>query len=186
MPKPSKYLKGQLLLDNGKLQGSYFARTVILICQHDADGAFGLVLNRCTKHSLGDALVANLPNRLRQLPLFQGGPVQQQEVYFLHSAPALLDANVMPNLSLSHSLDTLADIGESYAIDQKVKVFAGYAGWAAGQLEDEMSLDTWTTHPASIELVYNDTPQNLWKNILQSKGGFYRLLADSPEDPSLN
>ena len=179
-------LKGRLILDKGKLVGTFFARSVILICQHDNDGAFGLVLNRKTPHSVGDALVADLPETMRKLPIFQGGPVQQEEVCFLHSSQTLLNANVMPNLSLSHSIDILHDIGDSFASHEKVKVFAGYAGWAGGQLEDEMGLDTWTTFPASLDLVYSTQPEKLWQSIMMKKGGIYRLLAQSPEDPSLN
>ena len=186
MPKPSHYLKGQLILDHGKLQGSFFHRTVILICQHDAEGAFGLVLNRATGHNIGEALVANLPEPLKSLPLYHGGPVQQQALSFLHSDTFLPEANVMPNLNLSHSIDLLADLGESYSPTQKISIFAGYAGWAAGQLEDEMARDTWVTYPATLDLVYPADPGKLWQAILKEKGGKYRLLADAPEDLSWN
>src|SRR6267378_4343158 len=66
MPKSSKSLKGQMLLDSGRLQGSFFQRSVILICQHDAEGAFGLILNRGTGNKVGEAVVANLPDTLKQ------------------------------------------------------------------------------------------------------------------------
>ena len=186
MAEASKYLQGQLILDNGKLHGSYFSRSVILVCQHNSDGAFGLVLNRSTEHSVGDALEADLPDALLQLPLFQGGPVQQREVWFLHSDQFLLNTNVMPNLNFGNSLDTLSELGESYSSTQRLKVFSGYAGWASGQLEDEMGLDTWMTHPASLDLIYHSQAELLWQNILRSKGGKYRILAESPEDPSWN
>jgi putative transcriptional regulator len=186
MPKKLKSLKGQLLLDQGKLAGSFFHRTVILICQHDAEGAFGLVLNRTTGHNVGEALVALLPDNLKQLPLYHGGPVQQQAMSYLHSDAFLPEANVMPNLSLGHSLDALMDLGDSFSPSQKIKVFAGYAGWAPGQLEDELRRDTWMIHPASLELVYHVDPGQLWPSILRQKGGLFRLLADAPEDLSWN
>src|SRR4051794_8783012 len=93
-----KSLKGQLILDNGRLTGSFFHRTVILICQHDADGAFGLILNRSTKNKIGDALVAKLPETLKTEPLYLGGPVQPQALSYLHNDAYLPEANVMPNL----------------------------------------------------------------------------------------
>ena len=65
MPEKKTYLKGQLLLDSGQLQGSFFARTVVLICQHDAEGAFGLVLNRATGDTVGEKVVADLPESLK-------------------------------------------------------------------------------------------------------------------------
>jgi len=186
MPAQHKSLKGQLLLDNGKLRGSFFQRTVILICQHDTEGAFGLVLNRSTGKEVGEALVADLSSSLKSQPLFLGGPVQPQAMSFLHSDSFLPDANVMPNLQLEHSLDTLIELGEGYAPARQVKVFAGYAGWSPGQLDDEMKRLTWLTHPASLELVFYPKPADLWKLILAEKGWKYRLLADQPEDLSWN
>jgi putative transcriptional regulator len=186
METTGKSLKGQLILDQGKLRGSFFHRTVILICQHDAEGAFGLVLNRSTNNQVGNAVVANLPTSLKEETLYLGGPVQPQALSYLHHDAYLPDANVMPNLNLGHSLDSLLEIGESFSSTQQVKVFAGYAGWSPGQLDDEMKRDTWMTHPASLELVFHSQPNELWQFILREKGWKYKLIAEAPEDPSLN
>jgi putative transcriptional regulator len=186
MDSSQKSLKGQLILDNGKLRGSFFHRTVILICQHDSEGAFGLVLNRSTKNKVGEAVVANLPDTLKEETLFLGGPVQPQALSYLHNDTYLPDANVLTNLSLGHSLDSLVDLGESYSSTVRLKIFAGYAGWSPGQLEDEMKRDTWMTHPASLELVFHPNPEQLWPSILKEKGWKYKLIAESPEDPSWN
>ena len=181
-----KSLKGKLLLDNGKLAGSFFHRTVLLICQHDPEGAFGLVLNRTTQNKVGEALVANLPDPLKEEPLYLGGPVQAQALSFLHHDIFLPEANVIPNLNLGHSLDSLVEIAESFSPSKKVKVFAGYAGWSPGQLDDEIKRDTWMTHPASLDLVFHATPEQHRQVIVRSKGGAFRLLAEAPDDPSLN
>ena len=181
-----KSLKGQFILDQGKLQGSFFHGTVILICQHDAEGAFGLVVNRSTGNKVGDALVANLPDTLKEQPLFLGGPVQPQALSYLHTDTYLPDANVMPNLMLDHSLDTLVELAEGFSPTQKTKIFAGYAGWSPGQLDDEMKRDTWMTHPASLDLVFHPRPEEVWKMILRDKGFKYRLVAEAPDDLSWN
>jgi putative transcriptional regulator len=186
MQELSKSLKGQLILDNGKLRGSFFHRTVILICQHDGEGAFGLVLNRSTNNKVGEAVVADLPEVLKDETLYLGGPVQPQALSYLHSDAYLPDANVMPNLALGHSLESLVDIGESFSTTHKLKVFAGYAGWSAGQLDEEMKRDTWLVHPASLELVFTKKPENLWQSILEHKGWKFRLIAEAPEDLSWN
>jgi len=186
MSETEKFLKGQLLLDSGQLRGSFFQRTVVLICQHDPEGAFGLVLNRNTGTIAGDMIVADLPDRLKKCPLYLGGPVQPSALSFLHSDAFIPDANVLPNLSLGHSLDGLIDLGESFSSTQKVKLFAGYAGWGSGQLEDEMKRKAWLTHPASLDLVFDVNPDQLWQRILSHKGWQYRLLAQMPEDPSRN
>jgi putative transcriptional regulator len=186
MAATDKFLKGQLLLDSGQLVGSFFQRTVVLICQHDAEGAFGLVLNRLTDNKAGEMVLAELPESLKPSPLYLGGPVQPGALSFLVSDSFLPDGNVIPNLSLGHSIDTLREIGESFSATQKVKLFAGYAGWSPGQLEDEIRRNAWVTHPASLELVFDTEPQLLWARILRTKGWKYRLLAQMPEDPSLN
>src|SRR5256714_12754620 len=162
MTEPEKYLKGQLLLDSGQLRGSFFQRTVVLICQHDAEGAFGLVLNRSTGSNVGDTIVADLPDSLKSCPLYLGGPVQPSALSFLHTDAFIPDANVLPNLSLGHSVDSLMELGESFSSERKLKLFAGYAGWSPGQLEDEMKRKAWLTHPASLELVFDSKPEDLW------------------------
>jgi len=187
MATKTKFMQGQLLLDSGQLGGSFFARTVVLICQHDAEGAFGLVLNRLTGNKVGEALVANLPEQLKLCPLHLGGPVQPTALSFLHTDAFLPDANVIPNLGLGHSLDSLVEIGESFSTERKVKMFAGYAGWSPGQLESELQRKAWLTHPASLELVFETPPQELWGKILKSKGGpKNRLLSQMPDDLSWN
>jgi len=65
-------------------------------------------------------------------------------------------------------------------------MFAGYAGWSPGQLEDEIKRKAWLTHPASLELVFDTSPEELWRKILSRKGWKHRLLSQMPEDPSLN
>jgi len=170
---------------------------VVLICQHDAEGAFGLVLNRATGSSVGEMIVADLPETLKSFPLYLGGPVQPSALSFLHSdnfmpevdaIPNLGEgeANVIPNLSLGHSMDTLLEIGGSFSPTRKIRMFAGYSGWSPGQLEDEMKRKAWLTHPASLELVFDTDPEKLWQTILRRKGWKYRLLAQMPDDLSLN
>ncbi len=186
MSETGKFLKGQLLLDSGQLRGSFFQRTVVLICQHDPEGAFGLVLNRSTGTKAGDMIVADLPEALKTCPLYLGGPVQPSALSFLHSDSFIPDANIIPNLSLGQSLDTLVEIGESFSSSYRLRMFAGYAGWSPGQLEEEMKREAWLTHPASLELVFDSKPEELWQKILRQKGWKYRLLSQMPEDPSLN
>lgn len=181
-----KNLKGQLLLDGGKLNGSFFHRTVVLVCEHNAEGALGLVLNRSSENKVGEMIVANLPDALKEQALFLGGPVQPAALSFLHSDTFIPGANVITNLNLGHSLDTLVDIGESFSSTQKVKVFAGYSGWSPGQLEEEMKRGAWLVHPASLDLIFKIEPANLWKTILDKKGWQYRLTGQTPEDLSWN
>jgi putative transcriptional regulator len=181
-----KSLKGKLLLDGGKLHGSWFHRAVVLICQHDAEGAFGLVLNKPSPATVGDALVADLPEVLQEEDLFVGGPVQSSALSFLRGDSFLPDANVIPGLNLDHSLEELIELGGSFSPTQQIKVFAGYAGWAPGQLDDEMKRKSWLLHPATVEHVFHSDPEELWREILKTKGWNFKLLADQPEDINWN
>jgi putative transcriptional regulator len=79
------------------------------------------------------------------------------------------------------------EIGESFSVAKKVRLFAGYAGWSPGQLENEMKRKSWLTFPASVELVFDTPPEQLWPRILKSKGGWKnKLLSQMPEDLSSN
>jgi putative transcriptional regulator len=186
MDRAHKSMQGQLLLDGGKLQRSFFQRTVVLICQHDSEGAFGLILNRATPNTVGEAIVANPPDRIKAQPLFIGGPVQPDALSFLHSENFAPQPNIMMNVSLGHSLDALMDLGESYSQQTKLRLFAGYAGWTAGQLDNELARRDWLMHPASLDLIFDTDPAELWKKILRQKDIKGRLLAESPEDLSWN
>lgn len=180
------YLKGQLLLDSGQLAGSFFQRTVVLICQHDAQGALGLVLNRVTDSKAGDMIEGDLPEALKEHLLYLGGPVQPSALSYLHTDAFIPDADVLPNLALGHSLEGLVELGESFSPTRQVRLYAGYAGWSAGQLEDEIKREAWIAHPATVDLVFDPEPEQLWRKILRLKGGRFRILAQMPEDPSTN
>jgi putative transcriptional regulator len=186
MKHEAKSLQGQLLLDGGNLAGSWFHRTVVLICQHDPQGAFGLVLNRPTENKLSEVLATDLPDALKSEIVYVGGPVQPEALSYLHSDALLADGNVLAGLQLGHSVEELVSLSEGFSTSRKVRLFAGYAGWSAGQLDDEMRRRAWLTHPASLALVFDLPPAQLWPAILRQKGWRQRLLADSPEDASVN
>lgn len=187
MPEKFKSLRGQLLLDSGQLTGSFFHRTVLLICQHDEEGAFGLVLNRPTNNKVEEALVADLPDSIKDQLLYLGGPVQPNALSYLFTDTFLPDASVLPNLDLGHSLENLIELGQSFSPNQQVRLFIGYAGWAPGQLDDELKRQAWVTHPASIDLVFQSDSKDLWRQILRQKDDWrFRMLSDLPDDLSWN
>jgi putative transcriptional regulator len=188
MPSSESSLAGMLLLDGGSLRGSYFHRSVVLICSHDAEGAFGLVLNRPTETLLEAAFDRTLPSSLRQRPLFGGGPVQPSALSVLHSGTAEPPAKqALPGVVLHHDLEELIRQGKRPEAGLSLRVFAGYAGWSAGQLDGEMKRKAWLTHPATPDLVFDVPPATLWQHILRIRNSWRdRLLAMSPEDFSLN
>jgi putative transcriptional regulator len=182
-----KSMRGQLLLDGGNLAGSFFHRAVVLICQHDREGAFGLVLNRKSGGKVGELIVADMPEALRDEAVYLGGPVQASALSYLHSDADVVEGNVFSNVALGHSLETMVELTEASPVGQRLRVFAGYSGWAPGQLEDELKRGAWVTHPASVELVFNAETDALWRSILLSRAEWqFRLLANAPEDIGSN
>jgi putative transcriptional regulator len=179
-------LKGKLLLDGGKLQGSFFHRSVVLICEHNADGAMGLVLNRQTENDVSEVILEELPDSVQNQTLFLGGPVQPDALSYLHSDRYLADSNVFDNLRVGHALEELIEVGESFSPTKRLRVFAGYAGWEEGQLDSEMEQGAWLTHTGDLDLIFNVDPEQLWKRILVAKGGLFRLISEAPEDLSRN
>lgn len=187
MTKSPHSLQGQLLLDGGKLRGSCFHRSVVLVCQHDAGGAFGLVLNRPSDNKVGEVIEGDLPEALHDQTLFGGGPVQPAALSYLHTGGTLPAANIMGTLSVGHDLQELIALGQDEATRRQLRVFAGYAGWGPGQLDDEMRREAWLVEPAQMELIFDTPPADLWSHILRGRGEWQgRLLAASPDDLSWN
>ena len=136
----------------------------------------------------GDLLDESLPDGVDREPLYWGGPVQPQALCCLvhHSSiGAGADGFVVPGLRLAHALGDLGTT-DTGADAVRYRFFAGYAGWAAGQLDNEMDHEAWLTHPASLDLVFHPDPVDLWQTILRRKGPEYRLLAATPEDVTRN
>lgn len=179
------YLQGKLILDSGKLTGSFFDKSVILICRHDASGAFGLMLNRPLKKNLGKALEEKVSAEAAKLPLFLGGPVQPEYLSFVAETESQLEYEVLPRITVGHSLHDL----QMYLEEKKkarVHAFAGYAGWSPGQLENEIKSGSWIVHHGATDLIFFSKPDQLWRQVLKQKGGVYHLCAECPDDPSLN
>jgi putative transcriptional regulator len=180
-------LKGHLLLDGGKLGGSAFFRSVVLICQHDSNGAFGLVLTQPSDRRLEDILPLELPPHLGGLTVFHGGPVQPNAFSFLHFHPQKPTGNVLEHLSLGHEPESLGLVGSEWTEDQRLFAFAGYAGWSPGQLDDEMRRDSWLHQPATPGMFADLDPSVLWRRLLLERQDWQsRLLAESPEDLTWN
>lgn len=177
-------LRGRLLISSGGLFDPNFRHTVVLIGQHNADGALGVVLNRALDVTVQEAVPVLSHLVPAGEPLFQGGPVQP-------ASPVLLVELAQPELAdilIFGSVGFL--VGEISADVQpdivRARVFAGYSGWGPGQLEEEMAGDTWILDPAREDDVFTDAPDLLWSRILQRKGPEYRSLSRMPYDPTMN
>ena len=186
MGATSPSLKGNLLLDGGGLVGSFFHRTVVLVCEHDAKGAFGLVLNKVTEKRLDELLDEFVPTGLRELQLCLGGPVQPSAFSYLYVPLFGIPGSVLEDVSLGHSMEELLPISQGTSLNQRIKLFAGYAGWSPGQLDAEMERKSWISVPATRSWVFHPDPENLWKHIIRTLDWPQRFLADAPDDLSNN
>ncbi len=181
-----KSLKGQLLLDGGKLSGSFFHRAVVFVCQHDSEGAFGLIVNRPTENTIQELSSEVIPESLEGTLVHVGGPVQPGALSFLVADSHLDSDQIIPNVSLGHSFEHLIELTEPFSAQREIRLFSGYSGWSPGQLDDEIQSGAWMIQPATRKLLFDHDANNLWRYIMYQQGWEERLLADSPDDLSTN
>ena len=176
-------LQGQLLVASPSLLDPNFRRTVVLVTEHGDQGAAGLVLNRPS-----DAAVQDVVPQLEWLAapeerVFIGGPVEQNAVLVLAEFEDPQDSPV----TVFGDLGFVAlDEEDDAAPVRRRRIFAGYAGWGEGQLEEELDRDDWILEPALPDDVFADDADGLWGGVLRRKGGVFQLVARMPEDPSVN
>jgi putative transcriptional regulator len=174
----SESLRGRLLIAAPSLF-DYFRRSVVLVLAHNDEGAMGIVLNRASEAEVSDAVpaLAELTDAGELVRL--GGPVSPEAVVALgdFDDPTEASTGVVGPLGV-------LDPDLPHDSLRRVRVYAGYAGWAPGQLEDEIEQDAWIVATASPDDPFSE--DDLWAAALQRRGGPYALLATMPADPSLN
>jgi len=178
-------LAGQLLLASPTLSDPNFKRAVVLVGVHNEEGAMGVVLNRPSDTTVIEAVPVLEPAVDFEEPVFVGGPVQPSSVVllaeFLEPDPAALI--VLGRIGFPSNETDIDGLAESTT---RRRVFAGYAGWGGGQLDEELAQGDWIVHPALPDDVFTESPEQLWAQVLERKGGSYALLARMPTDPSMN
>lgn len=177
-------LKGHLLIAGPGLVDPNFRRTVILVGEHSAEGALGVVLNRASDATVDEAIpeLAELADDLGSVHV--GGPVQP-------SAIVVLADFVDPDRASVLVLDSVGFLPSEVDPDalgelRRARVYAGYAGWGPGQLDGELEEGSWIVEPALAEDVFTADPEELWSDVLRRKGGPFGVLVLMPPDPSLN
>jgi len=177
-------LQGQLLIASPGLLDPNFRRTVVLVTEHNEEGAAGLVLNRPSPTEVAEVVPQLEPLVEDGEQVWVGGPVQPNAVLVLGEFLDPDDAAVPLFGSLGFpSLDEPDDV---VPVTTRRRVFAGYAGWGSGQLEDELAREDWIVEPALPDDAFTEAPDELWRDVLRRKGGIYELVSRMPEDPSVN
>jgi putative transcriptional regulator len=178
-------VRGQLLIAGPALLDPNFWRTVVLVVEHSDDGAFGLVLNRPSETTVGEAVPEITELADSDEILFIGGPVQPSAVIVLGRFEDPGDAVLL-------AFDDVGVLGAGPSPEElsagliAARAFVGHAGWGPGQLDDELERGDWILDTARLEDAFCSEPEALWSSVLARKGGRYALLARMPPDPSLN
>jgi putative transcriptional regulator len=178
-------VRGQLLVAGPALLDPNFWRTVVLIVEHNDEGALGLVLNRPSETSVGEAVpqLGDLLDPTQQL--FIGGPVQPSSVIVLAEFEDPADAALI-------AFDDVGVLGTGPSAEQLTagiragRAFLGHAGWGPGQLDGELERGDWILEPAMLDDAFSVEARRLWSEVLTRKGGSYALVARMPADPSMN
>jgi putative transcriptional regulator len=182
-----KSLTGHFLVASPHLRDPNFAHTVVLMLQHEEQGALGVIVNRPGDKTVDEVwkMIGSEPCGCEQL-VHVGGPVPGPLIA-LHDQKKLAEREVLPGLYLSMQKDAIDSLVRR--TKAKFRLFSGNAGWGGGQLENEMGVGGWLTSPASVIQVFAD-PEGLWKTVCGEIGR--RIIAPNippermPKDPSMN
>jgi putative transcriptional regulator len=181
-------LVGQLLVATPVLRDPNFERTVVLLVAHEHSGAIGVVLNRATEVPVREVLGSWGGIVTEPSVVFEGGPVQPEAAICL----ARVKTGTTELRGFSRVLGPIGTVDltrdPETMRDQllSVRVFAGYAGWGPGQLEDEIATGAWLTYASLPGDPFTDRPEDLWAMVLRRQGGLHAAIAIYPPDPTLN
>jgi len=177
--------RARLLVADPELLDPNFARTVVLVLEHNDDGALGLVLNRPRLVSAAEAVPPWGDRLAWPAHLHNGGPVSRDSIIGLGRGPAEPAEGISPLLGRLGVVDLHRDPGDLPGVDE-VRLFAGYAGWMAGQLEAELAAGGWLVVDALEDDVCSPDPEGLWRAVLARQGGLTGLLGGYPDDAGMN
>lgn len=183
--KQLKPAPGVLLLAEPFMESPEFRRSVVLVTEHNENGTMGFILNR--------KLAIKPTQAIEDFPefedtLFYGGPVSTELLFYVHTLGDMLEGSieVMKDVYMGGDFETLKDLLRQGKVKtSQIRFFAGYSGWTAGQLKRELKDHSWIVTSGLKKFVMKDN-NNLWKNILKGLGGKYAMIAEFPEDPTLN
>lgn len=179
--------KGILLIAEPALTGDVsFNRSVVLLAEHNEEGSVGFILNKPLDYHVSDLITEiTVP-----LQVFNGGPVEQDNLYFIHKVPHLIDNSVEISDGIYWGGDfdkTIELINQEVITEKDIRFFLGYSGWASLQLDQELLSKSWILVPNQYESdIIQKSTKAFWKEHMLELGGDYLLWSNAPENPSLN
>lgn len=184
-------IQGSFLVASNQLRDPNFYRTVVLMLEHNSESAMGLIVNRPSAVTVGKVLAQHSPVNSLQTPVYQGGPVSESSLFVLHNYVTLAkqDQEIAPGVFLVGSEESFDElIRRELPVDKSIKfrLICGYAGWGAGQLEQEIIRGDWHVLPADGRLVLEEDPYGLWEVCTRKFKRATRVLPHDVKNPEWN
>tara|TARA_B100000989_G_C19485994_1_gene447478 strand:- start:36 stop:587 length:552 start_codon:yes stop_codon:yes gene_type:complete len=179
--------KGKILIAKPSIIGDVsFNRAIILIVDHSNEGSIGFILNKPMDFELGDLI----PEIKSNFPIYNGGPVQQDNLYFIHKLPKLIPESIeiSEGLYWSGNFEKVSKLITAGKINQaEIRFFLGYSGWDVDQLNSELDSNTWILSENNYQdKIIQEVDPSFWKKKMLDMGGEYSLWSNAPENPSFN
>jgi len=181
-----KLTKGKLLIaEPAILNDASFNRSVILLSEHNEEGSIGFILNKPSDFTLHDLI----PEIESDLIIYNGGPVSQENLYFVHRVPDLIpdSIKIAEGIYWGGNFDKVQHLLEQGLLKKiDIRFFLGYSGWSKDQLQSELDTTSWVVIDNTYTNIFDISDDSVWKENLLNFGGEYRLWANAPENISLN
>lgn len=182
-----KPTKGKLLIAEPALTGDVaFSRSVVLLAEHSPEGSVGFILNKPLNYTICDLI----PEITVPFKVFNGGPVEQDNLYFIHKVPHLVEDSIEISDGIfwgGHFEKIITLINDKRITEQDIRFFLGYSGWSSRQLDQELSSKSWVVVKNTYESdILEKASIAFWKEKMVELGGNYLLWSNTPENPSLN
>ena len=177
--------KGRIMISEPFLMGNYFNRSTVLLVDYSPKGAVGFILNKPFEAKISE-LLSIMPGY--EPEVFAGGPVGNDNLFYIHTLGNIISGSirVKDELFWGGNFDELKSaIVSGSAKPDQVKFFVGYSGWSAGQLDNEISENSWLVTEADIKQIMKSN-QNFWLESVKNAGGHYEMWQNFPEDPNSN
>ena len=182
-----KLQKGQLLIaEPSILEDLFFNRSVILLAEHSNEGSLGFIMNKPLEYTINDLV----PDIEASFKIYNGGPVEQDNLYFIHTIPELIFDSIEISNGIYWGGDfelTKSLINEGKINKEDIRFFLGYTGWGANQLEEEIESNSWAIATNKYKKgLLSTSSKKIWKEKITELGGDYLIWSNAPENPNLN
>lgn len=183
----SQIKKGVFIIASPEIDSGIFFRGVILICEHNANGSFGLLMNQLLDLKLPEDILDTDQIVNPYISVRAGGPLQPNQMMLLHTSKKIehQTLNICDGVYLGGDLPFLQEASQDPQ-GPKIHICFGYTGWDVGHLEREFLDGQWFIHPATAEHIFDTPPDKQWQTILKEMGGRYASLSTIPENLALN